>query len=47
MIEYYLAHLKDYELLRPELAAAYRRARPAEQWPPERILRLPGAGLRP
>lgn len=43
---YYLEHLKDYERMRPELAAAYRRARPADNWPPEKILRLRGSGIR-
>lgn len=37
---YYRQHRQDYVLLRPELAAAYRRARPAENWPPAEILHL-------
>jgi hypothetical protein len=46
VLDYYLEHRKDYELTRPELAAAYRRARPAEHWPPEQILRLNAAAYR-
>jgi hypothetical protein len=42
-MRYYLAHRAEYARTRPELAAAYRRARPAENWPPEHILRLRGA----
>ncbi len=55
VLAYYRQHRQDYELLRPELAAAYRHARPGENWPPERLLRFPDdrlerrpvAGIRP
>lgn len=42
VLPYYLRHLKEFERSRPALAAAYRRARPQENWPPPEILRLRG-----
>lgn len=47
VMAYYRTHLRDYEALRAELAASYRRARPQENWPPQQILRLRDALPRP